>query len=165
MLGPVPDATAPRLPGMGRALAAVGGLLMLCFAILGGVIYLTRSEDRVAVDNLLAERLTRAVATAEERGEDVVLAELTPFRWERVLVAEPDTPAAEISKALGSEFKGDLNYSAESGELFVFVRDGELARFADYRGRGVFAGLDRPVAELRPGEAVFTVRDLVARPK
>jgi hypothetical protein len=41
-------------------------------------------------------------------------------------------------------------------------------RYADYRGRGVFARLPRPVAELGREEAVFRVRGLAmfpARPR
>ena len=39
---------------MTRALLAVGALLALAFLVFGLVVFLTRSEDRVAVDNLLA---------------------------------------------------------------------------------------------------------------
>jgi len=38
---------------MARALTAVGALLALAFILLGAVVYLTRSEDRIAVDNPL----------------------------------------------------------------------------------------------------------------
>ena len=52
--------------GMTRALLGVGALLAVAFVIFGAVVFLTRSEDRVAVDNLLAENLTRAIQLAEE---------------------------------------------------------------------------------------------------
>ena len=149
---------------MGRALVAVGAALVLCFVVLGAVVYLTRDEDTVAVDAQLAERITRAVAEAEQRGEPVDLSRLTPFPWDRVVVFKPRTSKAVIDRALGFEFKGDLPYDVESSEVFVFVSDGRLARFADYRGRGVFEGFERPVDELSPQDAVFEVRDLVARP-
>ncbi len=149
---------------MGRALAAVGVLLFVCFAILGAAIFFSREEDRIAVDADLAEDITRAIAVAEDRGEPVDLARLAPFAWDRVLVVAEDTPREEISAAIGSEFKGDLPYDAESQELFVFLRDGELVRFADYRGRGRFAGVEKPIARLTPEQAVFEVNDLVARP-
>jgi hypothetical protein len=148
---------------MGRALAAVGALLIVCFGVLGGVVWLTRSEDRLAVDAVLAERLTKAVAESEARGEPVDLDRLTAFHWDEVLVFAPKTPVSRISRELGYEFKGDLNYTAESGELFVFLAGGALRRFADYRGLGRFEGLERPVARLTPATAVFEVRDLVAR--
>jgi hypothetical protein len=149
---------------MTRVLMAIGGALVLCFVILGAVVFFTRDEDTIAVDATLAERLTRAVAEAEQRGEDVALARLTTFPWDRVVVFKPRTPKAVVDRALGFEFKGDLPYDAESSEVFAFVDGGRLARFADYRGRGAFEGLERPVDELTPAEAVFEVRDLVARP-
>ena len=58
---------------MARALTAVGALLVLCLLVLGLVVYLSRDEDSIAVDNLLAEDITRAIGTAEDRGEDVDL--------------------------------------------------------------------------------------------
>jgi hypothetical protein len=149
---------------MGRALVAVGTALVLCFAIFGAVVYFTRSEDTVAVDAALAQRLTKAVAESEQRGEPVDLAALTPFPWDRVVVFRPRTPKAVVDRALGFEFKGDLPYDAESAEVFAFVDGGRLARFADYRGRGAFEGLRRPTDTLTPSEAVFEVRNLVARP-
>jgi hypothetical protein len=148
---------------MGRALVAIGTALVLCFVVLGAVVYFTRDEDTVAVDAALAERITKAVAEAEQRGEDVDFARLTPFPWDRVVVFKPGTPRAVINRALGFEFKGDLPYDAESSEVFVFVDGGRLARFADYRGRGAFEGFKRPVDELTPQQAVFEVRGLVAR--
>lgn len=150
---------------MGRALAAVGGLLVLCFAILGIVVFATRQEDRVAVDAVLAERLTRAVAEAEARGEDVEIARYAAFPWDEMLLVAKGTPRSVLSGELGFEFKGDLQYDAESGVLFVFVDDGRLRRFADYRGRGSFAGFDQPIERFTPQSAVFEVRDLVAQPK
>jgi hypothetical protein len=149
---------------MGRALAAVGGLLVLCFAILGIVVYATRSEDRVAVDQVLAENLSRAFTLAGGGPDPVEVDVVTDFAWDELLVVEPDTSRAAIDHALGFVFKGDLPYDAESQELFIFVRDGGLARFADYRGRDRFDGLERPIARFTPGTAIFTVRDAVIRP-
>jgi hypothetical protein len=142
---------------MGRALVAVGAALALCFAAIGVLIYVERQEDRVAVDNVLAEELSRELTTARNAPEPVVLAEVTPFGWDRVFVFARRTPPERISDALGFEFTGDLPYDVESQELFVFVRRGELVRFADYRGRDRFVGLDRPVQPLFPDEAVFEV--------
>ena len=51
-------------------------------------IYLNRDEDAIAVDNLLAENITREIGTAEQRGADVDLADVTDFEWDHVLVAE-----------------------------------------------------------------------------
>jgi hypothetical protein len=150
---------------MGRALFVIGVLLLACFTILGGAIYLSREEDRVAVDAELAESITRAIAVAEDRGEDVDLTRLAPFAWDRVLVVGEDTPRELISEAIGEEFKGDLPYDAESGELFVFVLGQSLARFADYRGSGRFQGVERPIDTFERARAAFRVQDLVVRPR
>jgi len=148
---------------MARALIAVGTLLALAFIGLGLVVYLSRDEDLVAVDNLLSERLTRSFQLAEERGEDVDLARETDFPWDRVLLVEPGTPVARISSALGSRFPGSASFSG--GELLVFARGSSMVRYADYRGRGVFARVPRPVGELSRDEAVFRVRNLVIFPR
>ena len=150
---------------MGRALAAVGALLVLCFVIFGAVIFVTREEDRVAVDSALAEDLTRAVVAVNDTEDPLEVARYAKFDWDELLLVAKDTPRSVLSAELGFEFKGDLPYDAESGELFVFLRDGELARFADYRGHGLFADFDPPIGRFARAEAVFEVRDLVARPK
>jgi hypothetical protein len=147
---------------MTRALTAVGALLALCLLILGLAVYLGRDEDNVAVDNLLAEDITRAIGTAEERGEDVDLGTIANFEWDELLVAERDVTRGQLSRALDHPWKGDLQF--RTGDLLVFVRDGAVARFADYRGEGHFEGLERPIARLRRDAAVFRVRGLVIRP-
>jgi len=149
---------------MGKALIAVGTFLSLCFLVFGGVVYLTRDEDTFAVDAQLSEAISRAVAEAEQRGEIVDLRTLADFDFDRVLVYAPGTPRDQVSAALGFEFQGDLRYTAESSEVFVFTNRGRFVRFADYRGRGRFEGLQRPLDYLPAGEAIFRVRDGVARP-
>ena len=150
---------------MGKVLFGVCALLALCILGLGLVAYLHREEEVVAVDNLLAEDLTRLIQTAEGRGEDVDLAAATDFPWNRVLVVAEGTPPERIGDALGSRFNGAINYTAESNGMFVFARGSVLARFADYRGRARFEGFEVPVDEFAREEAVFTVRDLVVSPK
>ena len=149
---------------MGRALLAVGTFLVLCIAALIVSVVLTRGEETYAVDNLLAEALSREVATAEQNNRRVDVSRITDFEWDTLLLVAEDTPRARLEQELGAEFRGNLNYDVESGELFVFLRDGELVRFADYRGRGRFAGVEKPIARLTPEQAVFEVSDLVARP-
>jgi hypothetical protein len=148
---------------MARALAAVGAALVFLLLVLGAVVYLNRDEDAIAVDNLLAENLTREIGTAEQRDADVDLADVTDFAWDHVLVAERSASRAAISKALGAPWKGDVAFG--TGDLLIFVRRGHVARYADYRGEGRFAGVPRPVARLAHDDAVFSVRDLVIRPK
>jgi hypothetical protein len=147
---------------MGKALTAVGAFLALCFAVFGGVVYLTRHEDRIAVDAVLAQQISRAFVDADRNGLPLDLRNVTPFDWDRVLVYDIGTPRAQISRALGFPFKGDLPYTAESSEVFVFTDNGRFVRFADYRGRGRFAGLRHPIDRLTANDATFTVRDGVA---
>ena len=148
---------------MARALTAVGAALVLLIAALGLAVYLSRDEEGFAVDNLLSEAITREIGTAEDRGEDVDLAEVADFEWDEVVIAERDVTKAEISRELGHEWRGDLRF--RTGDLLIFVRDGRATRFADYRGEGRFEGLDRPFARFGRDEAVFTVRALVIRPR
>ena len=149
---------------MGRALLAVGLLLVACIGVMALAVLLTQDEPSYAVDNLLAENLSREIATAEGAGRRVDFARVTDFEWDELLLVADDAPRARLEQALGSDFEGELNYDVESRELFVFVLGGQLVRFADYRGRGRFTGVPRPVARLTPEQAVFEVRDLVVRP-
>jgi len=148
---------------MARALAAVGAALVFLLLVLGVVVYLNRDEDAIAVDNLLAENISREIGTAEQRGADADLADVTDFKWDHVLVAERSASRAAISKALGAPWKGEVAFG--TGDLLIFVRGRHVARYADYRGEGRFAGVPRPIARLAHDDAVFSVRDLVIRPK
>ncbi len=148
---------------MTRALTAVGVVLALAIVALGVVIYLNHEPDASQVDSILAESLTREIGTAEQRGADVNLADLTNFDWDHVLIADRKSSRAQIEQALGGPWKGKLAFG--TGDLLIFVHDGHVARYADYRGEGRFAGVRRPVARLARGDAVFSVRDLVIRPR
>jgi hypothetical protein len=136
---------------------------VLFIAGLGAAVYFTRDEDNVAVDSQLAEDFSRAVALAEaEAGGRVVLARLAPFEWDEVLVVARGTPAATISERLGYPWTGDV--PSQTGELLIFLRDGQVARFADYRGLGRFTGFATPIDALPRARAVLRVRDLVISP-
>ena len=148
---------------MTRALIAVGALLAVAFAGLGLVVYLNREEDRVAVDNVLALELTRAIGVADQDGEDVDLTRLADGDWDRVLVAVPGTAREDVSEALGSPYNGDLPFG-RTGQLFVFARGNELVRFADYRGRATFTGFERPLDVVPRDRAVLAVRNGVVSP-
>jgi hypothetical protein len=148
---------------MARALVAVGLALVLCFAAFGLVVYLTRVEDRIAVDNLLAEDLSRAIATAEsERGGRVDLREVASFPWDAVLLVAPGTSREAISRELGYEWKGDVNFGVS--ETLIFLRGGRVERFADYRGSGVFRGFDAPFDRIPRTRGVLRVRNLTISP-
>ena len=148
---------------MARALTAVGAALALALLVLGLAIYLSRDEDAIAVDNLLAEDVTREIASAEQRGEDVDLADVTDFEWDRVVIAARAANRDEISRALGAPWTGDVAFG--TGDLLIFARGKHVARYADYRGEGRFDDLTRPVASFDRDDAVFSVRSLVIRPR
>jgi hypothetical protein len=146
---------------MARALTAVGVALALLVAGLALAVFLTRDEDNIQVDNLLAERFTRDVALA--RGGEVDLGRIASFDWDRVLIVAQDTPREEISERLGYEWTGTLGF--QTGDLLILLDSGgKVKRFFDYRGEGRFAGVDRPFEELPRNRAVFRVRDLVITP-
>jgi hypothetical protein len=148
---------------MTRALTAVGALLAVCLLILGLAVYLGRDEDKVAVDNLLAEDITRAIGTAESRGADVDLGRIANFEWDELVIAPRDATRAQITSELGRPWNGDLEF--RTGDILIFLRDGELARFADYRGEGRFEDVERPFARFERDAAVLRVRALVIRPR
>jgi hypothetical protein len=141
----------------------VGAALALFIAGLGAAVYVTRDEDNIAVDSLLAEDLSRAVALAEVKSDGRVdLARLAPFAWDEVLVVARGTPAEAISRRLGYAWTGDV--PSQAGELLIFLRGGRVARFADYRGLGRFTGFATPIDALPRARAVLRVRDLVVSP-
>jgi hypothetical protein len=148
---------------MARALTAVGAALVLALLVLGTVIYVNRDEKGIAVDNLLAEDITRAVGTAEDRGADVDRGRVAKFKWDELVIAERDATRAQLTRELGFPWEGDLEF--RTGDILIFLRKGRLARFADYRGEGHFEGIERPFARFDRGDAVFRVRSLVIRPR
>jgi hypothetical protein len=149
---------------MARALIAVGAALALLIGGLGLAVYLTRDEDNVQVDQILAESFTREVALSEPRGGvDVDLRTLAPFAWDHLLIIARGTPREAVSKRLGYPWTGTIGF--EAGDQMILLRRGQVARFFDYRGEGSFAGISRPFAELPRDRAVFRVRDLVITPK
>ena len=149
---------------MNKALLAVGTFLSLCFLIFGGVVYFTRDENTYAVDATLSEAISKAIAEAEGGPDPVDLRVLTDFDFDKVLIFPPGTPKAKVDKALGFEFMGELRYTAESSEIFVFTNRGHFVRFADYRGRATWTGLTRPLDYLTANDAVFKVREATVRP-
>ena len=63
-----------------------------------------------------------------------------------MLLVQPGTPRAAISQRLGHEWTGID--TVDGGDLLIFLKDGEVVRFADYRGSNTFEGFERPFAEL-----------------
>jgi hypothetical protein len=147
---------------MTRALIAVAAGLVLLIGGLALAVYLTRDEDNIAVDNPLAEKLTKAIQLAQPNGEDVNLARQTSFAWDHVLLVARGVPRAAISRRLGYEWTGEVGFRPQ--EQFLFLRRGRVVRFADYRGEGTFAGFSTPFDLMPRARAVLRVRDLVIRP-
>jgi hypothetical protein len=147
---------------MGRVLAAVAAGLVFFLGLLSLAVYLSRDEDNLQADNLLAESFTKAVNQAPDNDNQVVLPDIARFEWDRVLLVAPGTPRAAITKRLGHEWTGID--TVDGGDLLLFLRDGKVVRFADYRGSNAFEGFDRPFAEIPREAATFGVRDRVIRP-
>jgi hypothetical protein len=147
---------------MTRALVAVGVALVALIGGLGLAVYLTRDEDNIAVDNVLAEKLTKAIALAQSNRQDVNLARQTTFGWDHVLLVARDVPRAAISRRLGYPWTGEVGFRTQ--EQFLFLRRGRVVRFADYRGEGTFTGFTTPFDLMPRARAVLRVRDLVIRP-
>jgi hypothetical protein len=145
---------------MGRALTAVGVALVLIMGGLALAVFVSRDEDNIGVDNILAEELTRAFSTWER--VDLADPRLPEFEWDRVLVVARGTPREAISERLGDDWTGLVGF--DTGELFIFMNGDEVARFADFRGSARFEGLKEPITELPRNRAVFDVRDLVITP-
>src|SRR3954469_21894325 len=121
---------------MGHVLGLVGAALALLIGGLVLAVYLTRDEDNIQVDNVLSENISKAIAQSEDPdvGTDGVvdLGTLAPFDWGRVLLVAPGGRRVRISAALGREWTGGAG--VDFGELLIFRRGDEVARFANYRG-------------------------------
>ena len=133
---------------MTKALTAVGAALAVALLVLGLVVYLNREEDAIAVDNLLAESITREIGTAEQRGEDVDLSDVTQFDWDAVLIAEKSASREDITRAVGAPWKGDLAF--RTGELLIFVRGTHVDAVRRLPRRGALRGHRAPGRALRP---------------
>jgi hypothetical protein len=149
---------------MGRVLALVSSALVFFIVVLGLAVFLTRDEDNLQADNLLAEAITQRIAEAPDNGNVLDLREVATFPWQRVLVVQPGTSRAQISERLGTEWTGID--TVDGGEEFLFLDGGgDVVRFADYRGSNTFEGFERPFDEFEREAAVFTVRDRVVSPR
>jgi len=133
---------------MGWVFGLVAGGLAVCIALLLLAVYVTRDEDNLQADNLLAERFTLAVARARQEDGTVDLRQVAPFEWDRVLLVQNGTSREQISRRLGREWTGID--TVDGGDLLIFRSGDEVVRFADYRGNGQFEGVSRPFADLPP---------------
>src|SRR3954465_6475580 len=111
----------------GRVLGLVAGALALCIAALLLAVYVSRDEDNIQADNLLAERISQAAALAREDSEGKVdLREVAPFAWDRVLLVAGGTSREQISRRLGREWTGID--TVDGGDLLIFPRGGDGGR-------------------------------------
>ena len=150
---------------MGRVLGLVAAALALLIGGLVLAIYVTRDEDNIQVDNVLSENISKAIAQSEDpdvgTNGRVDLRRVADFDWDRVLIVAPGVSRARISQELGRKWTGVAG--VDYGELLIFRRGDDIARFANYRGIGRFEGFE-PVQEIPREKAVFQVRQLVVRP-
>ncbi len=147
---------------IGRVLGLVAAALALLIGALAIAIYATRDEDNIQVDNVLSENISKAIAQSEDpdvgTGGVVDLRQVADFDWDRVLVVAPGVSRARISRELGREWTGVAG--VDFGELLIFRRGDEVARFANYRGTGRFQGFE-PLQEIARDRAVLQVRSMV----
>src|SRR3954465_8790931 len=112
---------------MGRVLGLVAGALVFFIALLALAVYVTRDEDNIQADNLLAERFTKAVALANEDTDGRVdLHDVAPFAGDRVLRVAAGTSRDQISRRLGREWTGVD--TVDGGDLLIFPRGGDGGR-------------------------------------
>ena len=148
---------------MGRVLALVAGALVFFIAALGLAVYFTRDEDNLQADNLLAENFTKAVTLAPQNDDRVVLPDLARFEWDRVLLVQPGTPRAEISRAAGPRVDRDRHRRRRRPAALPARRGGRAVRRLPgfEHVRRASSGRSRR----SPREhATFAVRDRVIRP-
>jgi hypothetical protein len=130
----------------GWIIATVSGGLALCIALLLLAVFITRDEDNIQADNILAENFTLAVSRAGKDNTPLELRDVATFAWDRILLVQNGTSRDAISKRLGQEWTGID--TVDGGDLLIFLRDDKVVRFADYRGNGRFEGFERPFDEL-----------------
>lgn len=91
----------------------------------------------------------------------IILAEITDFQWDRVVILGPYTPAETANKVLGftwndyDRFEDALK--SEGSDVIIFVKTGKVIKaFEHSRVAGDFTG-NALNASLTPQQAVFEV--------
>ena len=107
-----------------------------------------------AMSYVLAEQVDRGVGTS------INLADLAPFRWDRLYVFGPGTPMATVRDSVGGLWPGAARYGSATSDtvsLLVFMADRRvLAAAVHPRRHGDFAPA-RTGRGYAPSEAVFRV--------
>ncbi|HEY0971576.1 MAG TPA: hypothetical protein VGE02_11470 [Gemmatimonadales bacterium] len=136
---------------LAAALLVVAASVVACFRDADEAVW-ARGE---AVGRLVVERLTE-----NEKLRQVDLAQLAPFRWDRLYVFGPYTPARVVTDSLGHPWPGaeaSRIAQVDTANLIVFTAGDEvIAATMHPRRYGDFTSelLGRGYA---PSEAVFTV--------
>ncbi|HWJ21936.1 MAG TPA: hypothetical protein VNS52_06240 [Gemmatimonadaceae bacterium] len=148
----------PRLlpPRALRSLVAAAATTLVALAT-GACARDAESAIRVrgeAMSYVLAEQVERGVGTS------VNLADLAPFRWDRMYVFGPGTPIETVRDSVGAPWPGLARYgraTPDTVSLLVFVAERQvLAAAAHPRRRGDFAPA-RTGRGYAPSEAIFRV--------
>ena len=142
---------------MTRALIAVGALLALAFAGLGLVVYLNRDEDLVAVDNVLALELTRAIGVADqERRARSTWRGLAPVRLgPRARGRRRARRARRSPRRSAAAYDGDLPLRPHRPALRLRPTGPRSCASPTTAGARTFTGFERPLDSLaaRPRRA------------
>ena len=123
----------------------MAGGLFVCIALLVLAVFLTRDEDNLQADNLLAERFTLEVGP--RRGHSTCAGSRRSSGT--ACCSSPRARRARRSRA-GSAASGPGSTPSTAATCLIFRRGDEVVRFADYRGLGRFEGFERPFDELPP---------------
>ena len=151
---------------MGKALIAVGTFLCVCFLIFGGVVYVSRDEDTFAVDSELSERLSKAVAEAEQMtaaaAERIGLVDhVVPkghaldkaMEKARFLAEQAPAPMALTKQMLGEGLDRALEQERHFQSTLFLTEDFAEGR-AEALGMTGPKTLEEEIAELRSSEKV-----------
>src|SRR6267154_2066055 len=128
----------------------------LCLAFLSGLLGCIESGNRIANDfNVSAHAtLTNSVST-------VSFSSVTTFKWDKVFIFGPYTPATNIDAALGYDWPSSAKTRIERSEteyLIVFTKNGTVVQSCEFSVEfGNFEPLYSP-ASFSYGAHIFTVK-------
>ena len=107
-----------------------------------------------AVSYVLAEQAEGRIGTT------VNLADLSPFRWDRMYVFGPGTPVATVRDSVGTSWPGLAHFGAATPDtvnLLIFVGEGRVLAAAAHPRRHGDVAPARAGRGYTPAEALFRV--------
>ena len=107
-----------------------------------------------AMSYVLAEQVEGRIGTV------VNLADLAPFRWDRLYVFGPGTPVATVRDSVGSSWPGLSHFGAATPDtvnLLIFVGDGRVLAAAAHPRRHGDVAPARVGRGYTPAQALFRV--------